>query len=223
MHFEFLIEDQSGKRFLEIFLPNLVGPEHSFNIHAYKGIGRIPKGLATRADAGKRILLEQLPRLLRGYGNAFANDPSDYFASVIVICDLDDKVLATFMDELSGILNECSPRPKTHFCLAIEEGEAWLLGDIAAVKMVYPRAKDTVLNSYVNDSICGTWERLADAVYPGGAQALAARGWQAVGKEKFTWSEKITPHMTIDANRSPSFACFRDTIRSLLKPAETAV
>ena len=40
------------------------------------------------------------------------------------------------------------------------------------VKSAYPNAKDAVLNSYVQDSICGTWEVLADAVHPGGSQLL---------------------------------------------------
>ena len=48
--------------------------------------------------------------------------------------------------------------------MAIEEGEAWLLGDIPAIQSVYPNAKNAVLNGYENDSICGTWEKLADAV-----------------------------------------------------------
>ncbi len=206
MHFEILVEDQSGKKMLDILVPKIIGHEHTFKVHSYKGIGRIPKNLGDRGDAGKRILLDQLPRLLRGYGNTFANYPPDCLAAVILVCDLDDKCLKAFRQELFSILNACNPQPETRFCIAIEEGEAWFLGDIPAVKSAYPKAKDAVLSKYVNDSICGTWECLADAVYNGGSSALAAKGWQAVGAEKSQWAGRITPYMDVTNNTSPSFA-----------------
>ena len=217
MHFEILVEDQSGKKALEILIPKIIDSDHTFNIHPYKGIGRIPKNIGTNKNADKRILLDQLPRLLRGYGNAFASYPADYPAAVVLVCDLDNKCLKEFRQELLDILNDCNPRPQTKFCIAIEEGEAWFLGDIAAVISAYPKAKETVLNTYVNDSICGTWERLADAVYSGGSTALAAQGWQAVGAEKSQWAEKISPHMDVAANASPSFNYFRKAILDLVK------
>ncbi|MGB5685679.1 MAG: hypothetical protein WBM35_07705 [Candidatus Electrothrix sp.] len=45
MHFEILIEDQSGKKALDILIPKLISLEHTFKVHSYKGIGRIPKNL----------------------------------------------------------------------------------------------------------------------------------------------------------------------------------
>ena len=215
VHFEILVEDQSGKKALDILVPKIIGADHTFNIHTYKGIGRIPKNLGVNGNASKRILLDQLPRLLQGYGNAFANYPADCPAAVILVCDLDDKCLKAFRQELFNILNACNPGPETRFCVAIEEGEAWFIGDIPAVKAAYPNAKDAVLNAYVNDSICGTWERLADAVYKGGSIALSSRGWQAVGAEKYQWSEKISPHMNVTTNVSPSFVYFRQKLLEL--------
>jgi len=215
MHFEILVEDQSGKKALDILIPKIVGNDHSFTFHFYKGLGRIPKNLAANADASKRILLDQLPRLLRGYGKTFINYPADYPAAVILVCDLDDKCLKTFRQELFDILNACNPKPETRFCIAIEEGEAWFLGDIPAVKSAYPKAKDAILNSYINDSICGTWERLADALYSGGSAALAARGWQAIGAEKSQWAENIAPNMDVTNNASASFAHFREKLLEL--------
>jgi len=215
MHFEILAEDLSGKRCLEILFPQLRGPNDTFRIISYKGVGRIPKSMKANTDPHKRILLANLPRLLRGYGNTFNGYGSDYEAVVIIVCDLDGRNASGFLEELEALLEECNPQPDTRFCLAIEEGEAWLLGDFPAVKAAYPGAKDGVLSAYVNDSICGTWERLADAVYPGGANALSRKGWQNVGAEKFKWAEDICPRMDIEANHSPSFCSFRDTIRSL--------
>ena len=71
MHIEILVEDSSGEKLLQCLLPQLLGPSgelHAWRLHSYKGIGRIPKNLGTQADPTKRILLDQLPKLLRGYG-----------------------------------------------------------------------------------------------------------------------------------------------------------
>jgi hypothetical protein len=215
MHFEILVEDQSGKNALDFLVPKIIGEEHTFRVLAYKGIGRVPKNLKAGGDASGRILLDQLPKLLRGYGKTFADYPSDYSAAVILVCDLDDKCLKKFRQELFNILNACNPKPETRFCIAIEEGEAWFLGDIPAIKSAYPKARDAVLNAYINDSICGTWERLADAIYSGGSPALSAKGWQGIGAEKSQWAQMITPHMDVTTNASPSFAYFRQTLLEL--------
>ncbi|MFV8903881.1 hypothetical protein ABQ333_01295 [Serratia fonticola] len=214
MHFEILVEDQSGKKMLDILIPKIIDTTvHTFIVRPYKGVGRIPKNLMATGDASKRILLNELPRLLRGYGKSFINYP----AAVIVVCDLDDKCLKAFRAELYNLLDACNPRPETRFCIAIEEGEAWFLGDIAAIKAAYPKAKDAVLRAYVHDSISGTWERLADALYHGGAATLSAKGWQAVGTEKSLWAERISPHMDITNNLSPSFVYFREKLCELAR------
>ena len=216
MHFEILVEDQSGKKALDILMPKIIGRKHTHKVISYRGIGRIPKDLKSRADARNRILLDRLPELLKGYGKTYANYPTNYPAVVIVVCDLDDRCLKTFRQELLRVLDSCNPKPETRFCIAIEEGEAWFLGDISAIKAAYPEAKNTILIRYQNDSICGTWELLADAVSSGGSNALKNRGWQTVGREKSAWAQKITPYMNVEQNASPSFCYFRDKIRELI-------
>ena len=215
MHFEILVEDQSGKKALNILIPKIIGDEHTFNVHPYKGIGRIPKDLKGISDPNKRILLDQLPKLLKGYGKTFASYPDGYPAAVILVCDLDNKCLKAFRAELFKILNNCHQKPTTRFCIAIEEGEAWLLGDLPAIKKAYARAKDTVLASYQQDSICGTWEKLADAISPGGSTNLSKQGWQIVGRAKSEWAEAICPNMNVEANCSPSFSYFRGKLQEL--------
>ena len=212
MHFEILVEDRSGKRALDILISKIIGAQDTFRVIGYRGIGRIPQNLTPQTDASQRILLDQLPRLLRGYGQTFTNYPAVLF----VVCDLDDKCLKAFRRELLAVLHACNPKPDTRFCIAIEEGEAWLLGDRSAIKAAYPQARDAVLNGYVNDSICGTWEVLADAVFPGGSKALAGRGWQAVGREKSVWATKISPLIDVENNASPSFQYFRGKLRALI-------
>ncbi len=200
---------------LDGLIPKILDTAHSYRVHSYKGIGKIPKGLKTVADVQKRMLLDQLPRLLAGFGNTFSNYGSDYRAAVIVVCDLDRKSRETFEEELHGLAEAAHPCPEHAFCLAIEEGEAWFLGDLPAVKAAYPRAKDAILTAYTNDSICGTWEKLADAIFPGGSAALQARGWKAVGAEKSRWARDITPHLTPNSNQSPSFQCFVSTVTTM--------
>ena len=216
MHFEVLVEDQSGKKALDILVPKIIGDQHTFRVIEYRGIGRIPRNLKSGVEANKRILLDRLPSLLRGYGKTFADYPPNYPAAVILVCDLDNKCLKEFRQELFTVLNACNPKPETRFCIAIEEGEAWLLGDIPAIKAAYPKAKDNVLGRYKNDAICRTWELLADAVSQGGANGLKKKGWAAVGQEKSIWAESIAPHMNVATNASPSFYYFHKKIRELI-------
>lgn len=222
MHFDILVEDASGKEALERLVPRIVGADHTCTIHEYKGIGHIPKNLKGKTDPKKRILLDRLPKLLQAYGNTYAHYPDDYQAAVVVVCDLDDKCLKAFRLELLALLDRCDPKPNAVFCFAIEEGEAWFLGDIPAIAAAYPKAKLSVLGGYENDAVCGTWERLADALVPGGSRGLSAKGWYAVGEQKILWAQRIAPHMDIERNDSPSFRYFRDKLRSLLPSRSTA-
>lgn len=194
MHFEILVEDASGEIFLNRIVPKIIdATTHTFNTVSYRGLSD---------------LLNNLPRALKGYGKSWQG----YEFAVIVVCDLDRKCLKQFRQQLFEILNTCQPQPATRFCIAVEEGEAWLLGDIAAIEKAYPHAKSAVLKTYKNDSICGTWEKLADALYKGGAASLKL---QNPGAEKCVWAEKITPYMNIDTNQSPSFQYFRDNLRRI--------
>ena len=213
MHFEVLAEDQSGQIALESIMEKILGPnytEHSWNIRAYKGIGRIPRDLRGAPNPASRLLLDNLPRLLRGYGRSLPKS-----STVVVVVDLDNRDCLVFKQDLLNVLNACNPSPKTLFRIAIEEGEAWLLGDRTAVKSAYPNAIDAILNNYVQDSICGTWEVLADAVHPGGSSHLKALGYPPAGRAKCDWAKEIAPHMDVERNKSKSFRVFRDGVRSL--------
>jgi hypothetical protein len=212
MHIEILVEDASGAKLLEAVLPKLLGEQgrsHSWRVHPYKGIGRIPTNLYAGGDPAKRILLDQLPRLLRGYGKTPGID------AVVVVLDSDRRTCVDFLSELNALLAGCNPAPNTMFRLAIEEVEAWYLGDKQALQAAYPRAKADVINRYVQDSVCDTWELLADAVHAGGSAAIKKAGWPLPGQIKCEWAEKIGPLLEPDRNTSPSFGKLRDGLRRL--------
>lgn len=215
MHIELLVEDSSGAVLVDTLVPKVIGPQgspHSWRVHAYKGIGRLPKGLKGGSDPAKRALLDQLPRLLAGYGKTPGID------AVVVLLDSDERNCKEFLQELKGLLGRCDPAPDTLFRLAIEEMEAWHLGDRAALLAAYPRARKDVLGRYVQDSVCGTWELIADAVHPGGAAAVKKAGWPLPGQLEHEWAARISPHMDVAANQSPSFCRFRDGLRRLANP-----
>jgi hypothetical protein len=212
MHIELLVEDSSGKRLLDQLMPKLVGEQavpHTWRIHPYKGIGRIPRNLQTLGDPANRILLDQLPRLLRGYGRTPGID------AVVVVLDVDNRKCLDFLEELQSMVDNCNPSPNTMFRLAIEEIEAWYFGDRDALLAAFPRAKRNILDGYMQDSICGTWEILADAIYPGGALAVKAAGWPLPGQIKHDWAEKVGKFMELERNKSPSFSKLRDGLRRL--------
>jgi hypothetical protein len=219
LHLEVLVEDSSGKRMLERILPRIMPGNVTFKVFSYKGVGHIPKNLQAQGDPAHRILLAQLPRLLGGYGKAFKDDGPEYNRVVLVICDSDARNVADFYSELQGLLANCNPAPTTIFCLATEEGEAWLLSDGAAVLAAYPKADKVELAKYVPDSIVGTWERLADVVYPGGHKELSKHGFFEIGAAKHEWAEKITPHLDIANTRSPSFRFLLTELESLAQLA----
>lgn len=214
MHIEILVEDPSGAKLLDLILPKIFGDQsasHSWRVHSYRGIGHIPKNLSAVHDPARRVLLEQLPRVLRGYGKTPGID------AVVVVVDSDNRPCAAFLAELKELLIGCGAPNNTLFRLAVEEVEAWYLGDRAALHAAYPRAKADVLSRYVQDDVCGTWELLADAVYPGGSAAIKRAGWPLPGQIKFGWAETIGPLLDPDRNTSPSFCKLRDGLRRLTK------
>jgi len=211
MHFEILVEDASGELLLSALLPQILGENgdsHTWRTHAYKGIGRLPRDLRGKTDPSKRILLDRLPKVLAGYGKSHQGSDS----TVVVVADLDDRDCVGFKQELLQVLKRCHPKPRVLFRFAIEEMEAWLLGDRNAILKEFPRAKVHVLDSYIQDSICGTWETLADAVFPGGSNALGAEGWPRKGQEKCKWATQIGRHLSVESNLSPSLQAFRSGV-----------
>lgn len=221
MNIKILVEDKSGELMLVELVRlivkgtkaderTVIGDHCTVRIYGYKGgTDRINPKLKPKTDASKRILLDGLWGKLQG----IARNPNEDQV-VLVVLDLDNRNYDAFMNELHEGLNRCHPRPVTHFCLAVEEGEAWLLADTEAILRAYDKKvkiNKSVLKSYKLDHICDTWECLADAIYPGGAKRLKAD--RKEGYMKCEWAKNISPHVDVDNHRSPSFQHFRDTLR----------
>ena len=131
-------------------------------------------------------------------------------AAVFVVVDNDERNTEDFKNELEEVARNKVVTVDHVFCIAVEELEAWLLGDENAVKVAYPQVKTNVIHDYVQDSICGTWEILADAVYRGGSVKLKkeSRSYQDIGTVKCEWAKNIGERLDIHNNQSPSFNYF---------------
>jgi len=218
MYIRFLVEDSSGARLLSHLLPRILGPQgepHYWHINSYKGVGHIPKNLSGQGDTRKITLLGKLPFLLKG----FAKTPG--IEAVVVVLDTDKNDCRSFLTELREVADQCAPTLNTLFRLAIEEMEAWYLGDRPALEKAFPYLKSKVLSCYVQDAPqpVGTWELLAEAVYPGGMKKINSNGWPLPGELKHEWADKIGPLLSLEENDSPSFRKFRDGLRSLVSTA----
>lgn len=201
MRIEVLVEDSSGAALMQHLMPKLLGGaaiSHDWRIHDFKGVGRIPKKLTQRSDARVKTLLDKLPKMLEGYGKAG-------YEAVLVLVDTDRRDASAFRRELTRLVEQCPHAPKTIFGLATEEVEAWYFGDRTALLQAYPRADKKVLNAYKQDSVCGTWELLADAVLKGGSALLKKQGFYKAGEFKHECANRIGPLMDVSRNLSPSF------------------
>jgi hypothetical protein len=217
MHLEILVEGQTERTALEPLLTKMLGPykqPHTWRIHKHRGLGRLPDNPATKPNPKDPTLLHNLPSKLRAYSKSLKDTEA-----VVVLLDLDDRPdCKVFKQSLKALLIDCNPDMKSLIRIAIEELEAWYFGDQAALEGAYPNANRAVLAGYVQDSQCGTWEKLADAVYPGGHSALKRQGEMQCLIQKRVWARDIAPEMDIENNSSPSFQQFRDGLRNLVSP-----
>ena len=212
MHFQFLIEDKSGSVFIEEVMKRLIIDDtvDTYDCKPFKGIGGFTKkNTVKEMHTGK--LLNDLATYMRGYQRSLKG----IAATIFVVLDNDDNNPEEFRAQLENVANDNNIVMDHVFCLAIEELEAWLLGDEEAIKQAYPHMKASVLHSYKQDSICGTWEVLANVVYKGGMVEIKRKKmpYMEIGKLKSEWAYNIAQKMVFDNNQSPSFNCFIESVR----------
>ncbi len=210
-----MVEDQSGKELVEQIMKKIaeVNPQVTYFCKGYRGIGGFTKrNTVKETKEGK--LLNDLATVLRGLNKSLQGIP----AAIVIVLDNDDRDPNVFLMELENVASQNKITMDHVFCIAVEEMEAWLLGDEDAVLNAYPSARVSVLRDYVQDSICGTWEILADAVYPGGLTRFKKEcpTYIEAGMQKSEWARKIGACMELDNNQSPSFNYFLSQIRNRL-------
>ncbi|MEI2764693.1 MAG: DUF4276 family protein [Dermatophilaceae bacterium] len=203
-HIEVLVEEQSMARAMGHLLPAILGDRVTYEVRTFNG---------------KQSLLRKLPSRLRGYANWVGETKR-----VIVILDRDGDDCVELKEKLDGFAAEAGmstvsvtgSRPgQVINRLAIEELEAWYLGDVAALRAAYPRVPSSLGER--------AKFRDPDAVKGGTAEALErvlkdAKYHQA-GLEKLALADAVGPHMTLDGNRSRSFQKFVDGVRFLMDGA----
>ena len=201
MHVELLVEEPSAEAALQNLLPRIVGPDVSFVIHPHQG---------------KKDLLGKLPARLRGYARYL---PSD--CRVVVLVDRDEQECTALKRHMDAAARQVGlPTPGQAGLasalvvnrIAVEELEAWFLGDVEALVAAYPRLPASLgqRKGYRDpDSIRGgTWECLE--------RALRQAGYYRGGLPKIEAARSISAHMEPERNRSRSFALFVRSLRELV-------
>jgi hypothetical protein len=202
MHIEILVEESSAEAALRNILPRILNPSDSFEIHPFQG---------------KPDLLVKLPQRLKGYQTWL---PPDW--RIVVLIDADDDNCRGLKDRLeqiaarSGLVTKTTRRGEEPFQvlsrLAIEELEAWFLGDAEALHAAYPRIPPNLgQKARFRDPDAvkgGTWEALE--------RELKRKGYHPEGSPKITVAREVSRYMVPERNRSRSFQVFRQGLREVI-------
>ncbi len=191
MTIHLLVEGPSERAFLDRRARRLL-KEQSVRVHPHEGKGSLPRDWSAPPPRDQRGLLHQLPAKLRGF--ASAANPDELHVVVMVDADNDDPdVLA---DKIAAVASQVAPKLRVTVRLAVEETEAFYLGDLQALEKAYPDADLAKARAYVPDSIPngGTWELFGEIIRDGGGNKVA-------------WAEAMGAVLTTRParSRSPSF------------------
>lgn len=202
MHVELLLEEPSAEIALCRLIPKIAGQKVSINPIVFQG---------------KPDLLDKLEPRLKAYRSWI---PDDFRIVVLIDEDRENcRALKSRMERSAlraGLITKSRAAPGTRFHvlnrIAVEELEAWFLGDVHAIAQAFARVPVTLgqRSRFRNPDAVqgGTWEALERAFqqyghFPGGLQKTEA-------------AARISVFMDPDRNRSRSFQVFRDGLRTLI-------
>lgn len=200
MHIEMLLEEPSAEAFLNGFLPRILPEATTWRLIPFQG---------------KLDLLSKLENRLKGYA---AWIPEDYRIVVLVDQDREDcKLLKEKMETAANAANlvtKSNARAGTFTVLnriAIEELEAWFLGDIEGLRSAYSSVPASLgsRGKFRNPDMVpgGTWEALE--------RVLQRAGHFKGGLRKIELARTMATHLNSDRNQSQSFQFFLKGIESL--------
>ena len=215
MLIEILSEDKSGAVVVERRAERIVaneGLDVQVNVHPHRGCGSLPKDLTAKPPKFANSLLDLLPSELRAYNKIYAGKD----LILIIALDSDDKDPQALRQEIYTVASKFAPDIRSIVGISTEEIEAWILGDKQAIYDAYPDCNKEILDSYEQDSVCGTWEVLCRAISDN-AEELIEIGYPAIGHYKALWAETISKYMLPQKNVSPSFNTFKMALITALK------
>ena len=200
MHIEFLLEEVSAEAALNILLPKLLPVSVTYYCYPHEG---------------KTDLFKRLPGRLKTYARRFPHEP-ELRVIILMDADADCHRRKADMEEVvaeAGLPTKTTAGPGQPYRLltrlAVQELEAWFLGDRAAIQAAYPRVRPHHFKGLPPnpDTIADTWETLW--------RVLQAGKYYPVGKAKIEWAETIAPHLEPARNASASFQYFRRSLGQL--------
>ena len=198
-----LVEGPSERVLLERWATRLMR-DAEVRVHPHQGKGTLPAKVGMRPDPSRRGLLDQLPAKLRGFSSSL----KPLTDAVMVLVDADDDDPADLARSIEAVAKKVAPNLSVVVRLAVEETEAFYLGDLNALARTFPEADLRAARRYQADSICGTWELFGRIVGDGGGNKVA-------------WAEAMGPALTVRPakSRSPSFRGLISGLLSLVSPA----
>lgn len=200
MHIEFLLEEPSAEAFFTGFLPRVLPAGTTWNLIQFQG---------------KANLLKNLEGRLKGYRNWLPED-----GRIVVVVDEDRGDCCALKNQLeaaatsAGLLTKTQARGVPFQVLnriAVEELEAWFLGDVEGLRSAYPGVPAS-LGSRANfrdpDAVQGgTWEAIE--------RVLQRAGHFPGGLGKIELARAMGVHLDPARNRSGSFQCFLQGLKAL--------
>lgn len=199
---EVFVEEPSMEHALRALLPK-IRPDlcDRFQVHAFDGVDD---------------MLKKLPDRFLGYAGWI---PADW--RILVVRDEDRRNCATLKADIENIARRAGLVPKPQVAraagfnvltrIAIEELEAWLLGDVAALAATYPGVPPTLGNQRPFRNVDavggGTWEALE--------RVLQKAGHFLGGLPKIQVAREVAANMDPNRNTSRSFRVFCDGLRAL--------
>lgn len=183
-----LVEEDSMKVFLKAIEPAL---RHLLGLRGRKMVCISPRGKGNLKTRCARFIRNQ--RMLR---------PRCQF---MIVCDQDHDDCRKLKNLLLEIAKQCGVAKLSCVRVVCRELEAWLLGDIAALKAAFPGADTRRIARFVPDSISDPKKIVSHLAHPRTAKQIAWR----VGSNMSAAS--------IGENRSASFQHFVSGLGRLCK------